>query len=106
VCGLSLYYQTLSFFEVSIELTGNTVLYLPVISYIMSNTNSKYSDVNIYITIKVKDGTGDDTMFTIKKITKMKKVFDVYAQVKESKRVHFVSCWMGSVSVIMIHLSY
>ncbi len=48
----------------------------------MSNTNSKYSDVNIYITIKVKDGTGDDTMFTIKKITKMKKVFDVYAQVK------------------------
>lgn len=82
MCGLSLYYQTLSFFEVSIELTGNTVLYLLVISYIMSNTNSKYSDVNIYITIKVKDGTGDDTMFTIKKITKMKKVFDVYAQVK------------------------
>ena len=49
--------------------------------HIMSNTSSSNNDVNV--TIRVKDKTsGDGIMFTIKKITKMKKVFKVYAQVK------------------------
>jgi small ubiquitin-related modifier len=45
-----------------------------------TNTSSSNND---NVTIRVKDKTsGDGIMFTIKKITKMKKVFKVYAQVK------------------------
>ena len=34
------------------------------------------------ITIRVKDQTGEETMFKIKKSTKMSKVFNAYAQRK------------------------
>jgi len=49
----------------------------------MSDDEAKPADgVNEPITIRVKDQTGEETMFKIKKSTKMSKVFSAYAQRK------------------------
>ena len=48
----------------------------------MSDEDNKGGDTNEPITIRVKDQTGEETMFKIKKSTKMSKVFTAYAQRK------------------------
>jgi len=48
----------------------------------MSDTEAKPEEGNEPITIRVKDQTGEETMFKIKKSTKMSKVFKAYAQRK------------------------
>lgn len=48
----------------------------------MSDNEAKPEETNEPITIRVKDQTGEETMFKIKKTTKMSKVFAAYAQRK------------------------
>lgn len=48
----------------------------------MSDEEAKPQEGNEPITIRVKDQTGEETMFKIKKSTKMSKVFNAYAQRK------------------------
>lgn len=48
----------------------------------MSDDEAKQEGTNEPITIRVKDQTGEETMFKIKKSTKMSKVFSAYAQRK------------------------
>ena len=45
----------------------------------MSDEEAKPQEGNEPITIRVKDQTGEETMFKIKKTTRMKKVFATYA---------------------------
>mmetsp|Transcript_36054 Transcript_36054/g.43065 ORF Transcript_36054/g.43065 Transcript_36054/m.43065 type:complete len:97 (+) Transcript_36054:117-407(+) len=47
-----------------------------------ANTEAKPEGGNEPITIRVKDQTGEETFFKIKRTTKMSKVFDTYAQRK------------------------
>ena len=69
-----------------------------------TNTSSSNND---NVTIRVKDKTsGDGIMFTIKKITKMKKVFKVYAQVKGIEESSLCFMLDGERVAMMIHPSY
>mmetsp|Transcript_32900 Transcript_32900/g.48673 ORF Transcript_32900/g.48673 Transcript_32900/m.48673 type:complete len:94 (+) Transcript_32900:88-369(+) len=48
----------------------------------MSDEQPKSSEGSEPITIRVRDQTGEETFFKIRKTTKMSKVFDTYAQRK------------------------